>query len=244
MTWETRCVKVGRAQIRLLVADGGHESWLVLWPGICMAAEQFIPFLVTGRGHSVNVVAIDPPGHGLSDPWKVNEMTEQDVKEIWQAIIHELHINRAVIGGHSYGACAALMGEAPLMEEVTAILLLDGGYSDPTDRTGDELRSEIRQYIETTCFPDWESFLDEERSHVRSWSDAIEASCKATMKENEQGQLVLRADVNSAGHGYVLSNRFEPSTAPNTSKSASSWPPNLWIGWSPRGSVLPGYQRG
>lgn len=121
------------------------------------------------------------------------------MRSIWEAVIkQQLHIRRAVIGGHSYGACAALMAGTPLLEEVSALLLLDGGYRAPTDRTPEELRSDVCQYIETTRFPDLKSFLDEEKIHLCRWTNWIATSCKATVNENAHGEIVLRADRRSA----------------------------------------------
>lgn len=101
--YDSQLISVDGVLIHVLVSSTQNERWLILWTGICMPAEQFLPVLLRSSEQMVNVVIIDAPGHGLSGPW-VGEFTEQSVELIWETVARHFGIKYAVIGGHSYGA--------------------------------------------------------------------------------------------------------------------------------------------
>lgn len=217
-TPETRYVDVKGTRLRLLVSDNGYERWLVLWPGLGGTAEQFIPFLCSGKDNRVNVIAVDPPGHGSSDMWK-GEFTEASVQLIWKSIFETFGAKRALIGGHSYGACCALMNNTLLLDEVEGIILFDGGYfgPGPSDKTSDEFEQENQAFIEGCEFNSWEEFIDSRRQETDYWNDNIELMHRSGMTEIN-GKIRLRVDIHAAVQASILINSFSPRGIPRSEK--------------------------
>jgi pimeloyl-ACP methyl ester carboxylesterase len=201
-------VDVAGNSIHVLFSDTTYDKWLVLWTGICMTAEQFVPILSSAE-RPFNVVAIDPPGHGLSDPWS-GDFTPHSVQLIWEAVAHHFNVQHAFIGGHSYGAMSALMTDTILLPWVDGVVLLDGGYNMPAEASDEEILKGLHDYVLGYKFESWSMFLDEEKKHVQQWDDVTELIARATMTESD-GVISLKVDLESAAKAYLLCSHYTPT---------------------------------
>jgi pimeloyl-ACP methyl ester carboxylesterase len=155
-------------------------------------------------------VALDPPGHGLSDRWP--GFRRADVPDVFAAVLDHLGAKRAVLGGHSYGAAAALAGAAGLGRRVEALLLYDGG--DLSDRrTPAERHEDNARFLATTIFPSWEAFLDSLRADARVWDEDEEVAARAAMVERD-GAVRFRVDVATADDATAVIAASAPEHLP------------------------------
>lgn len=194
---EKRILQIEDIKLQLLMTDVGSDEWFILWPGMGATAEEFLDILKMGQHHSVNVVSIDPPGHGQSEEWP-GVMAKETVEQIWLSLFDQLNIQCAYIGGHSYGAYAAVWGAGKLVGRISGLILLDGGYMEPfTDTNFDQVAEQNKMFLESRVFDSWEDFLQEERESAKSWNQTIETMLKSIMK-CENGKIIPRISLNSA----------------------------------------------
>lgn len=211
LKWKTTFVEANGGRLRLLIADEGHDDWLILWPGMGAVAEEFISLLKQGPKKGINVVSLDPPGHGLSDEWQ-GEFTKDSIIGIWNSILSEVNISEAFIGGHSYGAYTAIWSTPQLRKVVKGTILLDGGYLDPFFDTGlEEISRQNQSALENRSFDSWEQFINEERKTARDWNSDIKHMLSATMVESN-GEIVPRVSLQALNQASYLSSEFSVSS--------------------------------
>jgi len=103
--------------------------------GLASAAHiwDLVAPLLAARGYVVT--ALDQRGHGESDKpgsgYDFDTIVADDA-----AVIQALHIVRPIIVGHSWGALVALQYAAVHPEQVTALVMVDGGVGQLSLRPG------------------------------------------------------------------------------------------------------------
>lgn len=191
-------VRVEGYQIRILANRcPGSSSWMVLWPGLGGAAEEFIRLLREAPEHGWNVAAFDAPGHGRSDPW--NAWSGASVMSAWDGVLQFLgspcHV---VAGGHSAGAYFAVTW-ATHRPHCGGLVLWEGGYLDPfpegTDM--DAVHQQNASYLQSRRFLSWEEFLAAERGSAARWDGDAELMLRAQMVERD-GAIRPRIGVRTA----------------------------------------------
>jgi pimeloyl-ACP methyl ester carboxylesterase len=193
---EQQFIKINGISIRVLI-EKSEGPWLVLWPGMGAAAEEFLALLNGARSKGANVISIDPPGHGKSEEWP-EEMTKESVQLIWKSVFNHFDIPSAYIGGHSYGAYTAVWAEAVLENRVKGLILLDGGYIDPfVDVDLNIVAQQNKAFLESREFDSWDTFLEEEKASALTWDETIETMLKSTMKCRD-GKIVPRISLKTA----------------------------------------------
>lgn len=114
-------------------------------------------------------LAVDLPGHGISDPAEAGDYAPAAVAaEIW-SIIDALELSPLVIAGHSYGAAVAIALAAERPGDVAGILLVDPG----TDLRL-EPPEEIEAFLDALAA---ESYQETITSHYET---ALQGSSKTT----------------------------------------------------------------
>jgi len=152
--------------------------------------------------HGFGVVAPDPPGFGGS-PAVTRE--EYLPSRLAQRLLDELP-ERFLLVGFSWGGTIGchLLAQAP--ERVRALVLVDAGYQSlPSEpQSYEEVLESAREELESSRFPDQESFLTLMREHYSA--RLSDANLLAAARE-ENGELVPRVapEVFAGGfHGYQL----------------------------------------
>ena len=161
--------------------EGGSAKVLVWLHGAGGAGEQW-PYQLR-RIAGWRVLAVDLPGHGLSEGQAL--LTMHAYAEKIGAWLEELDIGTAVIGGHSMGAAIGLQMALEKSEQVSALILLGAGAQMPVNP---DLLSHlaIPAQVEGTV------------KQIARWSYGREArqeqrdSMATMLKANQQG--VLTAD--------------------------------------------------
>jgi pimeloyl-ACP methyl ester carboxylesterase len=104
-----------------LVCVHGAGSSSVVWMDV-------VRRLSPGR----RVVAIDLPGHGQSDPWRAPDDVSIDLyRDAVGTVCAALHIERAVLVGHSMGTLVCVAAAAAWPERVAGLVLVNGGARLP-----------------------------------------------------------------------------------------------------------------
>lgn len=100
-------VNTSEGTIRVLVHQTSSEyPWLILSPGQGDAAESLLLLFELLRDQPLNIAVFDPPGHGLSDDPRT-DYSPKSQQVIWESLLNHLHVERAFVGGYSYGASQA-----------------------------------------------------------------------------------------------------------------------------------------
>jgi pimeloyl-ACP methyl ester carboxylesterase len=106
------------------------------------------------------LIALDGPGHGESPPLPRDRYAVGPTVDLAVALLDALGLERAAFVGHSWGAMIGARLAAAAPERVSALVLLDAGYGDPSEQPGVEpLTYEQRLAAQTEWrWPDWEAF--------------------------------------------------------------------------------------
>ncbi len=209
---QERFVEAGGGRIRYLAAGAG-EPTLALWPGLGGTGEAFLRLLREGPERGCRIVALDPPGHGRSSRMPLGGGA--DAAAIFTAVLDDAGAEAAVIGGHSYGAVAALAGLAaspPLSARVQGLLLYDGGYLS-ADVTEKDPRESCEQHISGFTFATWEELFAAGRAAAKRWDEDLEAAARAAMVERD-GRIRLRVDVETCTQAIHFVDASAPAKLP------------------------------
>jgi len=103
---------------------GGGEQTIVLTNGLLLDAGVNRQLARSLAAHGFRVVLLDLLGHGTSDkpPHATQHRMDRYARQV-VALLDELHVRRAVVGGVSLGANVALHVAVQAPERVTALLV-------------------------------------------------------------------------------------------------------------------------
>ncbi len=186
---------------------------VVLWPGLGSTAESFSRLLREGATRGYLMVAIDPPGQGRSE--RIPLRGRSDAAAIFLACLDALGVKSAVIGGHSYGAgaaLAALVGSPRLRQQTCGVVLYDGGYM-PFDESAEELHAECERFLTEYTFASWDDFLASQRKEAPRWDHDMEVAARASMIERE-GRIRSRLSVAQCAEAMDLMAGNAPALLP------------------------------
>lgn len=186
-----RWLRAGDVPVHVLATEVSSSTWLALWPGLGGTADEFSHLLAEAPTQCVNILALDPPGHGASPP--TSQLEAKTIYGIWDALCRHMEgqgAARILIGGHSYGAYAALMAADALLPRLQGLVLVDGGYLDPFPTyQRDQVKAQNLAYLTSRNFRSWDEFLEQERREAGSWDAAVETMVRQTMQEVD-GRIV------------------------------------------------------
>lgn len=190
---DTEIVDTSEGTIRVLVHRTSSEyPWLLLSPGQGDAAESLLILFELIRGQHLNVAVFDPLGHGLSDEPRTDYSPKSQLV-VWESLLNHLQVERAFIGGYSYGAYSASVCSHALKERIAGLILIEGGYLTMKDK-GETVESETESIIEwmrTFRYDSWDGARQAVQSQVSPWTSYDEAEFNASVVEQD-GVIVLR----------------------------------------------------
>jgi pimeloyl-ACP methyl ester carboxylesterase len=181
---------------------------LVFWPGLNPSAH--VQLEEVGRqladDNGLWVLAISPPGWELP-PLESSAYRPSLLAGMIVRTLDGLAIERAAFCGHSWGASIGCHLAVRHPERLSALVLLDAGYTNFQDRPDfeDESLEELTKRLRDSApvFESWNDYLKSARSRTRAWRPALEARTRAGMRERE-GKIVARVPpeaVAAALHG-------------------------------------------
>lgn len=189
----TQFVETEEGNIRIILRHASpSDPWLVLSPGQGDAAESLLVLLELAETHHLNIAVFDPPGHGLSDDPRTDYSPKSQLV-VWQSVLQHLPVERAYIGGYSYGAYSATMCSGALGEQILGLILVEGGYLT-MEQKRETLESETKKILEDMRayrYDSWDEALEAIRSQSPTWSDFDTAQFHVSMVERN-GAIVPR----------------------------------------------------
>lgn len=194
----TEIVNTNEGTIRVLVhrTSSGYP-WLILSPGQGDAAESLLLLFELIWDQPLNIAVFDPLGHGLSDDPRT-DYSHKSQQVVWESLLNHLQVERAFIGGYSYGAYSASMCSHALEERIAGLILIEGGYLTMTDK-GETVDSETKSIIEwmrTFRYDSWDAARQAIQAQVSPWTSYDEAEFKASIVDQD-GVIMLRTTENT-----------------------------------------------
>jgi pimeloyl-ACP methyl ester carboxylesterase len=191
---EPRLVDV--ADTQLAVREWGEAEgrpllfWHALGDHTSLQPIEAAPVLV--RDHWLRVLAPDAPGFGGSPRLPDERYELPALVDLAHDLLDALGLDRVVWAGSSWGGTVGVNFTATHPERVEALVLLDGGYVDPSSDFGsslEEIREHWRSQPELFGYDSCEALDDDARRYFRRWSPELAASCRSAYRE-EDGRVV------------------------------------------------------
>lgn len=174
-----------------LVDYGGDGPTLLLAPGLTANARAFDALAAALDGR-VRLLAIDLRGRGLSDQPVVGYTFADHAADI-VGLLDALGIERAHLGGHSFGGLLALYLAAHSPQRVARLALLDAAVGVANSGVYALIKPAIDRL--GVVYPSWDAYL----AHMRAaavydgwWDPAIETYYRADIRELADGTVTPR----------------------------------------------------
>ena len=192
--------------IMTTVAGYGVKIQLAQWDGIgkpilCIhgitANCRCWDVIASGLSPAHRVVAMDLRGRGLSESPDSGYSIAHHCKDIL-SVLDDLHLEKAIIMGHSLGAFISVVFGAQHPERVDRIILVDGG-GKLSDIQMAKVFAGIKPSLDRLgrIFPSFEAYLNLMKSapFFKSWSPALETYYRYEIEEVNGG---VRSRINPA----------------------------------------------
>ena len=145
--------------------------------------------MASGLSPAHRVVAMDLRGRGLSDSPDSGYSITHHCQDIL-ALLDDLHLEKAVIMGHSLGAFISMVFGAQHSERVDRIILVDGGGKLSEIQMA-KVFAGIKPSLDRLgrVFPSFEDYLDLMKSapFFKSWTPALETYYRYEIEEVDGG---------------------------------------------------------
>lgn len=180
--------------IRLHYLDhSGEGSVVALLPGLTANAHCFDGLVQAGLSPRFRVLALDLRGRGLSDkPATGYGMADHAADVV--SLLDSLNIERAVIGGHSFGGLLTLYLASRFPDRVARLIVLDSSAMivNPTSR--ELIKPSLARLGKSVS--SWGDYIAEikQMPYYHGWWDpVIESYYRADVEEHEDGSVKPRS---------------------------------------------------
>jgi pimeloyl-ACP methyl ester carboxylesterase len=179
--------------IKLHYLDGvGSEPTLILMPGLTANAHAFDGLIQAGLSPRYRVLSIDLRGRGLSDKPETGYGMADHAQDIL-GLLDQLGIQKAILGGHSFGALLTFYLASHFPERVEKMVLLDAA-AQMHPNTREMLASAMSRLGQT--FPSFANYLDlvKKAPYLAYWEDTMLSYYEADVLENPDGTVTQRSN--------------------------------------------------
>jgi pimeloyl-ACP methyl ester carboxylesterase len=200
----------------------GVEIQLAVWEGqgkniLCIhglsANCRFWDVVASALAPRHRVLAMDLRGRGLSDKPPSGYSIENHCRDI-KALLDGLGLDQAVLMGHSLGAVISLSFAAQHPEQVSRMILVDGG-GELTAEQRAKVFAGIKPSLDRLgqIFPSFEAYLEtmKKAPFLHPWSQAMETYFRYEVEQVEGG---LRSRTQLAHIQEEVSNLMKRDAAP------------------------------
>lgn len=194
----------------------GGEPPIVLLPGITANARAFDGLVAAGLSPRFRVLALDlrgrgrtdapPAGHDPAAPAANYTMADHAADVI--GLLDGLGIERAVLGGHSFGGMLTMYMAGRYPERFPKFIVIDSSLSLPTKATYDIIQPSLARL--RTVAPSFDAYLATMRQAPYFdgwWDSAVESYYRADVRDNPDGTVQPRArpeSIDAAFQGLLL----------------------------------------
>ncbi|MEE8376236.1 MAG: alpha/beta hydrolase [Acidimicrobiia bacterium] len=174
------------------IDHGGRGPILVMTHGLTANAHSF-DGLAKALGDDVRLIAVDLRGRGLSDKPDTGYSMEGHAADVLGLLDH-LGLDRAFIGGHSFGGLLTYHIAAHHPERVRRCVVMDA----PID-VDEAILEQIKPALDRLgrVLPSWDAYLAavKEQPYYDGWWDPqIESYYRADIQENKDGTVQSRSN--------------------------------------------------
>lgn len=187
-------IKLGDLNMHYLDWQGTGMPVVVLHGAAssCHWYDLVIPHIT----NNLRIIALDQRAHGKTD----QPSTGYDWRTLASDVVgtlNELGIHKAAIVGHSWGASTALSVAALHPKRVTALVMIDGGFSGPrsTDMTWEEFKTRLSPRDIYGPRARYLGALRQQFAHC--WSDQLESIVMTMVREDSDGTVYERLDISN-----------------------------------------------
>ena len=179
----------GRPVVLLHGVASNSRIWLLVGP---LLQERFHVYALDQRGHGES----DKPDRGYDFATVAGDLA---------AFVNELGLQRPVVVGHSWGGNVALEFAATHPQRLAGLVLVDGGFIEPSARPGATWEATEREMAP----PDLTQLTAEQLVKMAKqwelgpiWSDEVEAALLGNFEVAEDGRI--RPRLTRANHMQVV----------------------------------------
>ena len=160
----------------------GDGPTIILMHGLSANAHAFDGLIAAGLAPAFNVISIDLRGRGQSDKPDTGYTMMDHAKDII-GLLDKMNIEKAIIGGHSFGALLSLYLATHFPERVEKLLILDAA-AKMHENTREMLGPSLSRLGQT--YPSLEYYIDKAKQapYIDFWDENIESYYNADVKIN------------------------------------------------------------
>ena len=178
--------------IRLHYLDSGTTGpTLVLLPGLTANAHSFDGLVAAGLADHVRVLALDLRGRGETD--QPDTYTLDDHAADVLGFLDALHLDRVVLGGHSFGGLLTYYLAANHPDRISRCVVIDAP-AQVRPEVFDQIKPSLDRLDRTLA--SWEHYLQfvKQMPYFGGWWDpVIEGYFRADIRENPDGTVRPRS---------------------------------------------------
>lgn len=187
---QSNFIETNHIRLHYLCYAGGVPT-IILMHGLTANAHAFDGLIAAGLSPAFTVISVDLRGRGLSDQPATGYTMAEHAKDII-GLLDYLQIEKAIMGGHSYGALLSFYLAAYYPERVDKMILLDAAarMHENTRAMLVPAMSRIGQ-----SFPSFEIYLNQVKTapYLTKWDEAMLSYYKADTLQNNDGTVTQRS---------------------------------------------------
>jgi pimeloyl-ACP methyl ester carboxylesterase len=166
----------------------GDGPTLFLMHGLTANAHAFDGLMAGGLVPAYNVISIDLRGRGESDQPPTGYTLEEHAKDII-GLLDYLKVDRAIIGGHSFGALLTFYLARYYPERIDKMIILDAAVR-MNERTKEMLGPAMSRLGQR--FPSFEIYLNKVKQapYLHFWDEHMLSYYRADVKVLEDGSII------------------------------------------------------
>jgi pimeloyl-ACP methyl ester carboxylesterase len=166
----------------------GEGPKIILMHGLTANAHAFDGLVAEGLSPAFHVLSVDLRGRGQSDAPAQGYTMEDHAKDII-GLLDALHLESAIIGGHSFGALLTLYLAANHPERVEKLVLLDAA-ARMHPNTREMLGPALGRLGQT--FPSFDAYIEKVKSapYLTFWDNHMLSYYQADVQQKKDGSVM------------------------------------------------------
>lgn len=186
-----------------LIERGAGDSAIILMHGLSANAHCFDGYFRAGLAEHVRVVTVDLRGRGLSDKPAGGYSMAEHARDII-GLMDALGIERAVMGGHSFGALLSIYLAHFYPDRVTKLILIDAAA---------RLHPNVREMVAPSMlrlgrvWPSFDAFITEIKNApylTGRWSDDMLPYYRADVYDLPDGSVTTHSHLDHITEAVTL----------------------------------------
>ena len=183
-------IQLSEVKLHYLDFEGGDPT-IILMPGLTANANAFDGIIQAGLSPKYRVLAIDLRGRGKSDKPANGYSMADHAKDILE-LLDQLGIEKAVLGGHSFGALVTFYMASHFPDRVDKMVLLDAA-AQMHPNTKEMLGAALGRIGQS--YPSFDAYLElvKQAPYLDYWEDTMLSYYHSDVLENQDGTVTQRS---------------------------------------------------